>query len=105
MNDPDMDDLIGVIDIGKTHARFITASSAEALSECRLEIIPIVHPSAMRQLDLARIEAWLTEAIRTHPERDRIGTLVPIAHGAAGVLVDANDRVVIAPDYEDPCFD
>jgi sugar (pentulose or hexulose) kinase len=30
---------------------------------------------------------------------------VPIAHGAAAVLVDHSGEVLAAPDYEDPCFD
>jgi len=58
-----------------------------------------------RELDIVAIEAWLLESLRSAPERERIAVIVPIAHGAAAVLVDRAGEVVAAPDYEDPCFD
>ena len=59
----------------------------------------------MRELDVEAIHQWLLEALRHAPNRDRIRTIVPVAHGAAAALVDRNHRVVAAPDYEDPCFE
>jgi sugar (pentulose or hexulose) kinase len=43
--------------------------------------------------------------LRNAPQRERIAVIVPIAHGAAAVLVDRAGEVLAAPDYEDPCFD
>jgi sugar (pentulose or hexulose) kinase len=51
------------------------------------------------------IEAWLLDALRGAPERERVVAIVPIAHGAAAVLVDHEGAVIAAPDYEDPRFD
>ena len=58
-----------------------------------------------RELDVVAIEAWLLESLRAAPQRERIAVIVPIAHGAAAVLVDHAGEVLAAPDYEDTCFD
>ena len=39
------------------------------------------------------------------PGRERVKVIVPIAHGAAAVLVDSVGDVIAAPDYEDTAFD
>ena len=43
-------------------------------------------PRSIRERDLHGIESWLIETLRSYPHRNRIRTLVPIAHGAAAVL-------------------
>ncbi|TRZ99599.1 MAG: L-fuculose kinase [Rhodocyclaceae bacterium] len=58
----------------------------------------------MSQLDLAGMGLWLHAALRDLPEKSRISAIVPVGHGAACVLLDADGQVVAAPDYEDPCF-
>ena len=57
-----------------------------------------------RELDVVAIEAWLLESLRSAPQRERIAAIVPIAHGAAAVLVDHAGEVLAAPDYEDTLF-
>ncbi len=99
-------DLLGVIDIGKTHARLFTAESGQGvLSTSRYTIRGAIESPIIRELDVRGIESWLIETLRSHPQRDRIGAIVPIAHGAAAVLIDAEGNVLLAPDYEDARFD
>jgi L-fuculokinase len=100
------DGLIAALDVGKTHTRvgFIDpARCAEVWSARRTNHSA---PSALGlQLDVVGIEQWLTEALRTAPGRDRVRWVVPVAHGAAVVLIAEDGRVLAAPDYEDPRFE
>ncbi len=100
-----MHDLIAVLDVGKTNAKLSLVDAATGSP------IRVVHRAnapadslAMRQLDVAGIEHWFLEQLRDCPERGRITALVPVAHGAACVLVDDHGLVIAAPDYEDTCF-
>jgi len=98
--------LIALIDIGKTHAKVSVIdpqSGAEIRGSRRANAG--VQSSAMRELDVEAISQWLLDALRDAPHRDCIRTLVPVAHGAAAVLIDHNHGVVAAPDYEDACFE
>ncbi len=61
--------------------------------------------AATRELDVRAIESWLFDSLRQAPQRERVAGIVPIAHGAAAVLLDHAGNVLAAPDYEDTCFD
>jgi L-fuculokinase len=102
----DLPDLIAVFDVGKTHAKLavIDPSAGQEIWSAR-RANSIVQGSGGRELDVVAIEAWLLESLRSAPERERIAVIVPIAHGAAAVLIDHAGEVLAAPDYEDPCFD
>jgi len=98
--------LIAVFDVGKTNAKLTLVDPAlgqEVWSTRRAN--EIVETASGRQLDVVAIEAWLLDALRSAPQRERIAVIVPIAHGAAAVLVDHAGEVVAAPDYEDARFD
>jgi L-fuculokinase len=100
-----MSPLIAVIDIGKTNARLTLvdpASATEIWSVRRAN--NVVEGPIVRELDVVAIEAWLLESLRNAPDRDRIAVIVPIAHGAAAVLVDEMGNVIVSPDYEDLRF-
>jgi len=100
-----MHDLIAVFDVGKTNTKLslIRAVDGETLQSVQ-RANRVVSESGLHQLDLVGIEAWLMESLRELPERDRISVIVPVAHGAACVLLNADGQVLAAPDYEDPCF-
>jgi L-fuculokinase len=98
--------LVAVFDVGKTNAKLSlvdVTQGREVWSVRRANAV--VQGPAGRELDVAAIETWLLESLRDAPERERIGVIVPIAHGAAAVLVDHAGEVLAAPDYEDTCFD
>lgn len=99
-------DLLGVIDIGKTQARLLLVDAETGSVEWSRQRASTPCPGPLvRQLDVSGVETWLTEALRSAPDRHRITCLIPIAHGAAGVLLDADGNALLAPDYEDPAFD
>jgi sugar (pentulose or hexulose) kinase len=101
-----MSALIAVFDVGKTNAKLAVVDPAlgqEIWSTRRAN--NIVEGPGGRELDVVAIEAWLLESLRDAPHRERIAVIVPIAHGAAAVLVDHSGEVLAAPDYEDPRFD
>ena len=98
--------LIAVFDVGKTNAKLSLVDPTlgrEVWSTRRPN--EVLEGASGRQLDVLAIEAWLLDALRTAPQRERIGVIVPIAHGAAAVLVDHAGEVLAAPDYEDGRFD
>src|SRR5687768_11803974 len=98
--------LIALIDIGKTNAK-VSVIDPESGAEIRgsRRANAVVQGPAMRELDVDAISQWLLSALREAPYRERIRVIVPVAHGAAAVLVDRDNRVLSAPDYEDTCFE
>jgi sugar (pentulose or hexulose) kinase len=98
--------LIAVFDVGKTNAKLSLVDPAlgqEIWSVRRAN--EAVQGGPTRELDVVAIEAWLLESLRGAPQRERVAVIVPIAHGAAAVLVDHAGAVLAAPDYEDSCFE
>ncbi|HEU4593212.1 MAG TPA: FGGY family carbohydrate kinase [Steroidobacteraceae bacterium] len=98
--------LIAVLDVGKTNAKIALVDPAlgrEIWSARRANAM--AQGAATRELDIVAIEDWLLESLRGAPRRERIACIVPIAHGAAAVLVDHAGEVLAAPDYEDVRFD
>jgi sugar (pentulose or hexulose) kinase len=97
--------LIAVFDVGKTNAKLSLVDPAQGRELWSVRRPNgVVENDAGRQLDVLAIEDWLLESLRAAPERQRIGVIVPIAHGAAAVLVDHAGELLAAPDYEDPRF-
>ena len=98
--------LIAVFDVGKTNAKIALVDPAlgqEIWSARRANAV--VQGNVTRELDVVAIETWLIDTLRSAPQRERVVAIVPIAHGAAAVLVDHAGSVLAAPDYEDTCFD
>ena len=107
-----MDRLIAVLDIGKSNSRLLLVEpgrgvvfSAERPSEtvAYRALQDVSAPS--RALDIAGIEDWLLHQLAGLAERHRISTILPVAHGAAMVLIDGEGQALLAPDYEDTYFD
>jgi sugar (pentulose or hexulose) kinase len=98
--------LVALIDIGKTHSRiaFIDPESNEEIWSARHTNGRVESPLGL-QLDVLAIEEWLIAQLNDAPHRERVSAIVPIAHGAAGVLIAADGEVVAAPDYEDARFE
>jgi L-fuculokinase len=98
--------LIAVLDVGKTNAKLSLVDPAlgrEVWTARRAN--EVVQGPGGRELDVAAIETWLLESLSVAPGKERINVIVPIAHGAAAVLVDHAGEILAAPDYEDTCFD
>jgi L-fuculokinase len=102
--------LIAVLDIGKSTTKLMLVEAPSGRTVWSAERASAAIPSRntpvlQTELDIFGIEAWLLEQLSLLPERGRIGAILPIAHGAALVLVDAEGEVLAAPDYEDPSFE
>ncbi|TMG99707.1 MAG: hypothetical protein E6H69_10155, partial [Betaproteobacteria bacterium] len=65
----------------------------------------VIAESPVKQLDVGGVETWLLRELATAPSKENIRLIVPIAHGAAAVLVDEMHHIVVAPDYEDVVFE
>ena len=98
--------LLVVLDIGKSNAKIVLLDPLNGA-----EIASARHPNAsvmgdpVRQLDLAGLTRWLVDTLASLPQRHRIGAIVPVAHGAACVMLDAGGNPLLAPDYEDAVLD
>jgi L-fuculokinase len=96
-------ELIAVVDIGKTHAKLLLVEAASGeIRWVRQRAFSPVRGPLYRQLDIEGIEQWLVDSLRAAEERSRIRHLVPVAHGAAAVLIDEAGESLAALDYEDP---
>ena len=96
--------LIALLDIGKTNAKLSLLDTVDG-HEIWQERRPNQSCRGIygAELDVAAIERWLFDALTRAPHKERITHIVPVAHGAAAVLVDPEGRVLSAPDYEDVC--
>jgi L-fuculokinase len=99
-------DLIAVLDVGKTNARVALVDARSGTEIWRAQRVNrVVSSPLVRELDIVEIERWLMRTLHQAPEKERVSAIVPIAHGAAAVMVDEHGAVVVAPDYEDSCFE
>lgn len=98
--------LLATLDIGKTHTRIalIEPRSCSEIWSARRVNERRETPLGW-QLDVAGIERWLVETFRSVPDRNQIAAIIPVAHGAACVMLNANKQKIAAPDYEDPRFE
>jgi L-fuculokinase len=98
-------DLIAIIDIGKTNAKLclVDAETGETTWSLQRRCAS-VQRSGIRSLDVTGIECLVLAGLAGAPGKERIRAIVPVAHGAAAVLLSASDEVLTAPDYEDSAF-
>jgi L-fuculokinase len=105
-----MTSLVAVLDIGKTNTKLMLVEAPSGRTVWSAERASAAIPSRNApvlntELDIFGIENWLLAQLRDLPERERVSAILPIAHGAALVLVDGEGEVLAAPDYEDTSFD
>lgn len=103
---PPHGDTLAIFDVGKTHTKLsiVDALSATVIRDFERPSMCLSSPLGP-QLDVQGIEEWLLERLVGTPETSRLRAIVPIAHGAAAVLLDQDGTVLAAPDYENPAFD
>jgi L-fuculokinase len=101
-----MSELIAIVDIGKTNAKLVLLEARSGRIAWHAERAMRAIPGPLlRELDLHGIETWIVTTLARAPQKQRIRALVPIAHGAAAVLLDTRGSALLAADYEDPLFD
>jgi len=98
--------LIAVIDIGKTNAKlFVLDALSGQIVWSRQRPNEVIATSPVKQLDVRGVETWLVRELAEVPDKKSIRRIVPVAHGAAAVLVDDEGSILVAPDYEDVAFE
>lgn len=106
MSTPSASARVAVFDVGKTNTKLtvVDANTHDEIWSVRRanEVVVSEHG---RELDIVAIERWLIDALSRAPDKDRIEAIVPVAHGAAAVLVGDAGEVIAAPDYEDKCYE
>lgn len=91
---------IAVLDIGKTNAKVIVVGDRGEPLASRS------RPSAVRpgppypHLDLEGVWAWAQGALAELAQQHRVEAIVPVAHGAAAVLMAGEEPALPALDYE-----
>lgn len=100
------DALVALFDVGKTNTKLalIDSRTREEFWSTRRATRTLVAEYG-RELDVIAIERWLIDALGEAPHKDRIAAIVPVAHGAAAVLVSDTGENLAAPDYEDTCYE
>jgi L-fuculokinase len=98
-----------IVDIGKTNAKLLLSDQADGRIVWAAERAADRPPPRLgvpcRELDVTGIETWLRGALAEAARIAPITRIVPIAHGAALVVIAADGSVLAAPDYEDAAFD
>jgi len=98
-------DCIVVLDVGKTLAKLTLWSPQGELLERRTrpnerKLSQAGYPT----LDVAGIESFLAATLTDFAKQQTIGTIVPVAHGASGVVLEAGGYIEPL-DYEAPLPD
>lgn len=96
------DDLIVVLDVGKTLAKLSLWTRRGELVARESRQNARIDAGQYTALDVEGIEAWMGEILAQFAGRGRIGAIVPVGHGAAAAIV--RDGALACPplDYEEP---
>ena len=90
-----------VFDVGKTNAKLTLWDAQGRCLERRTRPNVALSVSGYRTLDAQGLDEWLALTLRELTRIAGISTIIPVAHGAAAVLVHG-ERLFTAPmDYED----
>jgi sugar (pentulose or hexulose) kinase len=90
-----------VFDVGKTNAKLTLWDAQGRCLERRTRPNVALSVSGYRTLDAQGLDEWLALTLRELTRIASISTIIPVAHGAAAVLVHG-ERLFTAPmDYED----
>ena len=91
-----------VLDVGKTLTKASLWSASGTLIERRSRMNARLDVGGYLALDAAGIEKWLATTLREFSRMERVGHIVPVAHGAAAALIRAGKSHAPPLDYEFP---
>ena len=94
--------MIAVLDVGKTIAKLTLWTAQGVLVDRHVRRNVRCHDDGYLVLDVAGIEHWLTETLAGLPEKDRITTIIPVAHGAGAAMIRGGQLATLPVDYETP---
>jgi len=101
-----VNDLIAILDIGKTNAKLslVVAETGETPWSVQTRC-GVTQRKGIRALAIEDIERFFIDRLANAPGKEHIRAIVPVAHGAAAVLLSATGDVLASPDYEDSVFE
>jgi len=91
-----------VLDIGKTLSKVSVWTPQGELLEKRERRNQRCYSDGRMVLDTCGIEEWLTKTLAELPNKQRIGGIIPVAHGAAAALIRDGRLAAPVMDYESP---
>jgi sugar (pentulose or hexulose) kinase len=96
-------DCIVVLDVGKTLAKLtLWSPDGNLVDRSTRPNERRFSPDAYPCLDVAGIESWMVETLASFARQKPIGAIVPVAHGAAAVVIEPDGRYIEPLDYEAP---
>lgn len=96
---------VAVVDIGKTNAKVSVFDARGQHLAAVSRANDVVTAGLYRHEDTEALWAFILDALAGFAKHHTITAIVPTAHGASGVLVDADGLVLPFMDYEDPILD
>lgn len=95
------DELIAVLDVGKTLAKLSLWTPAGALVARASRANETVRAGGYAALDVDGIEGFVAATLSDFAKAGRVGAIVPVGHGAAAAIVREGALVVAPLDYEE----
>lgn len=96
---------IAVLDVGKTNAKVLLLDDEGQVLTQRSRPCAVLPGPPYPQLDLDGTWLWAVAALGEVAQLARIDCIVPVAHGAAAVLLAGETLALPALDYEHPAPD
>lgn len=96
---------IAVLDVGKTNAKLLLLGEDGRVLAQRARACAVLPGPPYPHLDLDGVWGWAVGALRELAAITLIRCIVPVAHGAAAVLMAGQARALPALDYEHPAPD
>jgi sugar (pentulose or hexulose) kinase len=93
-----LDQAVAIVDLGKTRSKLTLWAEGGTLL-WQDDYANAIDAQTPRQLDLHGIAGWLKRALAEAAQLARISAIVPVGHGAAGVLM-SGETSLCALDYE-----
>ena len=93
---------IAVLDVGKTNAKAILLDEAGGVLAQRSRPCAVLPGPPYPQLDLDGTWAWAVSVLGEFAALAPVDSIVPVTHGAAGVLMAGDRPALPALDYEHP---
>jgi sugar (pentulose or hexulose) kinase len=91
-----------VLDVGKTLSKLTLFAPGGRAIEQRKRANQRVDGGSYPSLDVAGIEAFLEEGLRTFARLADIGHIIPVGHGAAAAIIEGDHLAAPPLDYEHP---
>ncbi|MCB1969832.1 MAG: hypothetical protein H6851_15820 [Geminicoccaceae bacterium] len=90
-----------VLDIGKTNVKLVLFDDKGTEIAARSRSNEVIGGDPYPHFDLDGLQRWFIDSFREMPDRQQIGAIVPVTHGASAVLL-RDDGMLALPmlDYE-----